>query len=666
MSKDNPLHILIVDDDLGVREMLKTFFEDQEFEVVVAANGTEALKQIDSDSFEMVISDLRMPEVDGLEVIQHYKSKNSQGIGIIITGLATVESAIDALRTGIDDFVLKPFNLAHLNDIIDKHLELRRVQAENKRLQEQVRHERDELKKTVTVLQIIKDIALKLNYNFSFSDLIQLVIKHIARVVNYDYAVYADTANWVIFAHSNSRLSKLQKSALSEYTQQFLKQNYQLGDEVESYELISAETADHNDPLPAIHSELAIELSLEGGQKGIILALGCKPQQFEDVDSDFLEELSVDVTKIFSQFWSLLTEQKHRIQLLVDHITDGVILIDVFADEIVFNPAAAEILGRHSSDFSLNSLLQFLGFSLEDVRNECIKNDAILQEMVDIEVDDRHLVLDVRINGFKYAGYLEEGLVLAVRDITAKFQVERMKENLIANVSHELKTPIAIVKEYLSLMEEGIGGEINEQQQEFIDIAKSHLERLTRLIYNFINMSKLDSGQLYIKPKQENVRELIDETLEHLHFRMEQKHIALELEGEEELPKIEVDRDAFLQVLMNLLDNAIKYSPENGKIRVGANTENSGIKVWVKDEGKGIKEENLDKIFQRFFQELWDENKPPGTGLGLSITRQLVEEHGGRIWAESPDGQGAHMYFYLPATRPSHDQTDAGKEVTLE
>jgi len=666
MPKDTLLHILVVDDDRGVREMLHTFFEDQEFDVMTAANGTEALDIIDENVFDMVVSDLRMPEVDGLEVIQHYKKSNSQGIGIIITGLATVESAIDALRTGVDDFVLKPFNLVHLNDIINKHLELRRVQAENKRLQEQIRHERDELKKTVTVLQIIKDIALKLNYNFSFSDLIQLVIKHIARVVNYDYAVYADTANWVIFAHSHSALSKIQKNTLMQYTKKFLVKNYDIEEEVESYELISAESAEHNEPLPDIRSELAIELTLDGGQKGIILALGKESGQFEDVDSDFLEELSVDVTKIFSQFWGLLTEQKHRIQLLVDHITDGVVLIDVFADEIVFNPAAAEILGRHSSDFSLNSLVQFLGFTLEDVRSECIKNGNILQEMVNIEVGDHKRVLDVRINGFKYAGYMEEGLVLVVRDITEKFQVEKMKENLIANVSHELKTPIAIVKEYLSLMEEGIGGEINEQQHEFIHIATSHLERLTRLIYNFINMSKLDSGQLYIKPRMEDVRDLIDQTLEHLHFRLEQKNINLVIEGDEELPEIEVDRDAFLQVLMNLLDNAIKYSPEAGTIRVGANTENSGITVWVKDEGKGINPENLQKVFQRFFQELWDENKPPGTGLGLSITRQLVEEHGGRIWAESPEGQGAHMYFYLPVTHDGNELAEVKNQVSAE
>jgi len=88
--------------------------------------------------------------------------------------------------------------------------------------------------------------------------------------------------------------------------------------------------------------------------------------------------------------------------------------------------------------------------------------------------------------------------------------------------------------------------------------------------------------------------------------------------------------------------------------------------VWVKDEGKGIKPENLQKVFQRFFQELWDENKPPGTGLGLSITRQLVEEHGGRIWAESPEGQGAHMYFYLPVTHDGNELAEVKNQVSAE
>lgn len=648
MSTENTPHILVVDDDRGVREMLKAFFQDQDFTVSIQAKGKDAISSFDSDTFDMVISDLRMPEVDGLEVIQSYKATNEQGIGIIITGLATVESAVDALRLGVDDFVLKPFNLVHLRDIINKHLELHRVQAENKKLQEQIRYERDQLKKTVTVLQIIKDIALKLNYNFSFSDLILLVIKRIARVVNYDYAVYADTANKVIFSHSRSSLGKKQKTELAKYIQRFLREKYQMGDEVYGYQHISGNTDSADLELPELHSELAIELSLDGGQKGIILALGESANQFDDVDSDFLGELSVDVTSIFSQFWGLLSEQKHRIQLLVDHITDGVILIDVFAGEIVFNPAAAEILGRHSSDFTLTSLLEHLDFSLDDVREQCIKGGEILQETVALDQEDQRLYLDVKINGFKYAGYMEEGLVLVLRDITAKFQVEKMKENLIANVSHELKTPIAIVKEYLSLLGEGIGGEINDQQREFVDIATSHLERLTRLIYNFINMSKMDSRQLYIIPSKQDLGELINEMLEHLQFRLEQKKIQLTLEVDPDIPRVEVDPDAFLQVMMNLLDNAIKYSPETGTIHVGAVTENSGVKVWVKDEGKGINAENLKKIFQRFFQEMWDENKPPGTGLGLSITRQLVEEHGGEIWAESPPGEGAHFYFSLP------------------
>lgn len=138
-----------------------------------------------------------------------------------------------------------------------------------------------------------------------------------------------------------------------------------------------------------------------------------------------------------------------------------------------------------------------------------------------------------------------------------------------------------------------------------------------------------------------NMNELIDEAIEPLSYRLEKEELTLEKQYDDSLPETQLDRDTMLPIMMNLLDNAIKYSPEQGTVTVGTSHEGGTIKVWGKDEGKGIEKANADKIFERFFQELWDENKPPGTGLGLAITRQLVEEHGGDIWAESPEGEGA-------------------------
>ena len=660
MPEEQLQKILVVDDDQGVRDMLSTFLNGQGYTVAVAKNGEEALENLKEDSYALVISDLRMPGIDGLEVIQEYKNQHPDGIGIIITGLATVESAVDALRLGVDDFVLKPFNLKHLSEILDKAFEMHRIREENKQLQRQIKEERDELKKTVTVLEIIKSIALKMNYNFSFSDLILLVMKHIARIVQYDYAVFVDMRQEVIFTHSDDPLNKQQKIAIARVAAKTLHKEVGGGQEIKNYKFISDKTAKHNNDLPAIKSARTLELKTGDEQTGIIIALGTSEHQFVNVEQDFLDQLSRDVTRIFDQFWNLLTEQKHRIQLLVDNLSDGVVLLDVFGKEIVFNPAAAEIFERHSSAFTIDSFLEMLGVDMSEIREICFKQDDIIQRIVDIEVGDQKRVLDVQVKGFKYPGYMEEGIVFSIRDITEKSQVEKMKANLIANVSHELKTPIAVIKEFLSLLEDGIAGDLNEQQLEFVEISTSHLNRLDRLIYNFLNMSKLDSGRLYIKPSMYNMNEIINEALVPLMYRIEQNNITLEKEFTSGLPETQMDRDALFQVLMNLLDNAIKYSPEGGKITVGTRLQDDAITVWVKDEGTGISKENLQKVFERFFQELWDENKPPGTGLGLAISQQLVEEHGGEIWVESPGDEGAHFYFSIPvrATFDAEDQEE--------
>jgi|GEM_PF-728522 len=643
--------ILIVDDDKAVREMLSTFLEDQGYDIEVSDDGEDAIEKISENRFDLVISDLRMPGIDGLEVIQEYKERYEKGIGIIITGLATVESAVDALRLGIDDFVLKPFNLKHLNDILDKALELRRIQEENRRLQEQVREERDELKKTVTVLEIIKSIALKMNYNFSFSDLILLVMKHLSRVVPYDYAMFVDTRQKVIFTHSDVTLNKQQKVRIARIAARTLKDQYGVGDKINEYKFISDKSAAHHETLPEIKSTLTLELKSGEEQTGIIIALGTTGDQFAGVEQSFLEQLSKDVTRIFNQFWNLLTEQKHRIQLLVDNLSDGVVLLDLFEKEIVFNPAAASIFEQHSSAFTIDSFLETLGIDMTEIREVCFQNDDIIQKMVDLPVENETKVLDVQVKGFKYPGYLEEGVVFSIRDITAKSEAEKMKANLIANVSHELKTPIAVIKEYLSLLDEGIGGTLNEQQLEFVEISNSHLDRLNRLIHNFLNMSKLDSGKLFIKPSMYDMNTLIDEAIKPLSYRLEKNKITLSKEYDQTLPETQLDKDMILQIMMNLLDNAIKYSPEQGTITVGTRHENEEIKVWVKDQGKGVSKANSSKIFERFFQDMWDETKPPGTGLGLAITRQLVEEHGGKIWVESPENQGARFYFTVPVQK---------------
>lgn len=336
MTETANREIPVVDDDQGVRDMLSTFLEGQGYSVEVCKDGESAIEMIEEQRYDLVISDLRMPGIDGLEVIQNYKDQYENGIGIIITGLATVESAVDALRMDVDDFVLKPFNLKHLNGILNKALELRRIQEENRRLQEQIKEERDELKKTVTVLEIIKSIALKMNYNFSFSDLILLVMKHIGRVVQYDYAVFVDTRQEVIFTHSDTALNKQQKIKIAKIAAKTLKEQYGFGKKIKNYKFISDKAATHDEELPEIKATLTLELKSGEEQTGIIIALGRDEDQFAEVEQEFLEQLSRDVTRIFDQFWNLLTEQKHRIQLLVDNLSDGVVLIDVFDKPAVY------------------------------------------------------------------------------------------------------------------------------------------------------------------------------------------------------------------------------------------------------------------------------------------------------------------------------------------
>lgn len=234
----------------------------------------------------------------------------------------------------------------------------------------------------------------------------------------------------------------------------------------------------------------------------------------------------------------------------------------------------------------------------------------------------------------KYTKELEEAL--------------RIKSDFTSTVSHELRTPLAAVKEGIALVTDGTAGPLTVEQKEFLDIAKRNVDRLARLINNILDFQKLEAGKMPMEIREHNINEAVEETFKTMASLADDKRLRLVLDLGEKLPVINFDKDKIIQVLTNLVGNAIKNTDKGGITIMTKRGENF-IEVSVKDTGAGIKKEDMPRLFQQFTQiETPGERKTGGTGLGLAISKELIKAHHGKIYAESEFGVGSVFAFRLP------------------
>lgn len=228
--------------------------------------------------------------------------------------------------------------------------------------------------------------------------------------------------------------------------------------------------------------------------------------------------------------------------------------------------------------------------------------------------------------------------------------LDRLKSDFVANVSHELSTPLATSRYLLSVIDKGIAGEVNLKQKEYLGLVENNIDRLTRLIENLLNLSRIESGRFELRKEQVELSSLIKEPLGQFKAHAKSKSIDLKTALAPDIPKIYLDKDKVVQVFVNLLDNAMKFTKEGGRITVSVEAVPDFVQVCVSDTGTGIASQDMDKLFSKFQKvpQKLDSVKVKGTGLGLAITKEIVEAHKGRIWVESELGKGSKFFFTLP------------------
>jgi two-component system phosphate regulon sensor histidine kinase PhoR len=246
----------------------------------------------------------------------------------------------------------------------------------------------------------------------------------------------------------------------------------------------------------------------------------------------------------------------------------------------------------------------------------------------------------------------QHGTIVVFHDLTRLKQLERTREEFVANVSHELRTPLSLIKGYVETLLDG-AKDNPEVETKFLQTIQRNSERLQFLIEDLLTISELESGRIKMNLQSVRLHSLVDRVLEDFRNEAETRHVVLSNYVPELIAR--ADSDRLQQVLGNLIANAIKYGRSDGHVGVtGRLSDGNAIELCVQDDGPGIPSESLERVFERFYRvDKARSREQGGTGLGLSIVKHIVQSHGGKVWAKSELGKGAAFYFTLPVKQES-------------
>lgn len=356
-----------------------------------------------------------------------------------------------------------------------------------------------------------------------------------------------------------------------------------------------------------------------------------------------------------AQLYSRLRYEQRRLEALLDSVADGIFILS--ADHTIerCNPALARLLGMKVSDIEGRKHMEVIrwarqkdGLSLEqaEANGWPLTPNAALYVEGDLERPGK-LPLPV---GITYAPLLSsEGVLInviaSVRDISRFREAEELKSTFISVISHELKTPVALIKGYVSTLRREDATWDREIVQDSLQVIEEETDRLTELIENLLDASRLQAGALSINSSDVALDVLAERTAER--FRTQSKAHTITVDFPPNFPVILGDENRLRQVLSNLLSNAIKYSP-GGEIRISGQVRPQQVIVCVSDSGPGIAAQDIPYIFDRFYRSADASRTTKGAGLGLYLARAVIEAHGGQIWVDPVPGKGARICFSLP------------------
>jgi signal transduction histidine kinase len=377
------------------------------------------------------------------------------------------------------------------------------------------------------------------------------------------------------------------------------------------------------------------------------------------------EELDKKIVEVEKSERSLLMayhkieSEKEKTLAIISSLTDPIIVLDNEDKISLFNSAAQKTLGLRFSDFG-TKIENKNNFDLGNFKGT-IRRDFIFRKIVnqeDVTKNNEEISLVNENQNFVFKVLTEQiigkdkeylGTMKIFYDLTREKMIDKMKSEFISIAAHQLRTPLSAIKWVIQMVLDEDAGKLNKEQKELLTKGFQSNERMITLVNDLLDVSRIEDGRYEYDLKEGNLQDVIEVVIENIEKMIAKNHIKFVLEKAEKLPNVVMDKERITLAFQNLLDNAVKYTPEYGSVAVKIIEEKGYLKISIKDDGAGIPKEDQSKLFSKFFRASnVVRMETEGTGLGLFISKNIIEKHGGTISIQSEEGHGTEAVFTIP------------------
>ena len=630
--------ILIVDDNEDFRLSLEeSILAPAGYEVKSVADGLSALTLVQEYEPSLVITDHQMPNLTGIELIRRLRRQNPQVPVILISSEGSEALAIEAMRAGATDMLKKPVESDEMLDAVkrafDEHA--RRLGGDSTGAKP---YGTENIENRVHELEALSMIGRKVTATLELDEVLTTVVEAAVRLTG------AEEGSLLLLEEDTGELyMRASKNFDEDFATAFrLETRDSLAGKVVSTGqpvIIDETTPQKIKTSYLVHSLIYVPLQVRGRVIGV---LGVDNRKAGSVLSE--NDLTVimamaDYAAIAIENASLFTNSEmERVQLetILSQIKNGVIVVDPDNRIRLINRTAQEAFKIEGN---------FLGRSIVEAFDEpkilkMLRDSGKVPHQEDIEISDG------RIFNLQRTPIEGVGQAIVLHDITHLKNLDRIKSEFVTTVSHDLRSPLTAILGYVELIERA--GGLNEQQKEYTQRVRLSVNQITDLVTDLLDLGRIEAG-LDIARENTSVDMLARYAVESLRGVAESQGIQLDIELTKGLPLVNGDPVRLRQMIGNLIDNAIKYTPEGGTVSVKAEAEGGQIILRVVDNGPGIPSADQPYLFDKFFRASNIPDDMPGTGLGLSIVKSIVDNHGGRIWVDSKLGEGSTFTVVLLA-----------------
>ena len=375
----------------------------------------------------------------------------------------------------------------------------------------------------------------------------------------------------------------------------------------------------------------------------------------DDNEIKYLEEGKKNTDDKFSKTINSMTEelrqnldnvnkQKNQTEAILLHIKDGIISVDLNGNVTYINPAAINFFDLTQDDNTFDKIFKKIGIDVN--LEKIVYLDDLTSSEQKVFINEKYI--NIFFAPVKDLKKIPNGIIILLQDITEHVKLDNMRKEFVADVSHELKTPITSILGYTETLLEGDYDK--ETQVKFLNVIESESHRMAKLVSDLLTLSRYDNNKNKTEITDIDLGDLTKKCLEKLKVEIEKKQHKIECFVTAEVPLVKVDKYGIERVILNILTNAIKYTPENGNIKIYVGFVYNDAYIKVSDNGLGIPEKDLPRVFERFYRvEKARAREMGGTGLGLAIAKEIIEQNNGSINIKSVQGKGTEVVIRIPA-----------------